>query len=324
MSYSKFINRTLQAAACAFLISSTVATAAPPTDKAATYGKQVSASGIKHSFLVTGPKTVLVGEDGEIVWQTRENSRDGSVLANGNILVAHAKVAREYTRDGKVAWEYKLSPENGELERATRLADGVTMVVELGKKPQILEVDAKGKVLVTVPLQPETNNTHMQTRMVRKLANGNYLAPHLLAFAVKEYDPSGKIVRTIRTDLEELGGRAKENWPFTAIPLENGNVLVNLTHGNKTVEFDKDDRVVWRVDNETNPGLFADPCGGQRLPNGNTIICSYGQRDAKKPRIFELTPDKKVVWEFFHPSTGAHEVHVLTTNGNAIAGEALR
>ncbi len=57
------------------------------------------------------------------------------------------------------------------------------------------------------------------------------------------------MVRSIRTDLEELGGRATENWPFTAIPLPNGNVLVNLTHGNKTVEFDAAGKLVWQVDN---------------------------------------------------------------------------
>ena len=293
--------------------------------KVETYGRQVSADGIEHSFLITGPNTILIGEHSEILWQTKENSRDGSVLSNGNILVAHMKHAREYTREGKVVWEQKLStPENGELERATRFADGSTMLVELGKKPQILEYDAKGKVIAQVPLQPETDNQHMQTRMVTKLPNGNYLAPHLLAFAVKEYDPKGNIVRTIRTDLEELGGKAKENWPFTAIRLENGNTLVNLTHGNKSVEFDKDGKVVWRVDNETHPGIFADPCGGQRLPNGNTIICSYGQSDGEKPRIFEITPDKKVVWEFYHPKVGAHEVHVLTTNGEPIKGEPMR
>jgi hypothetical protein len=289
------------------------------------YGNQVSADGIKHSFLITGGNTILVGEEGEVLWQTKENSRDGSVLPNGNILIAHMQYAREYTREGKVVWEQTLStPENGELERATRFVDGSTMIVELGKKPQILEYDSAGKVITQVPLQPETDNQHMQTRMPSKLANGNYLVPHLLAFAVKEYDPTGKIARTIRTDLEELGGKAKENWPFTAIPLENGNVLVNLTHGNKTVEFDKDGKVVWQANNETNPGLFADPCGGQRLPNGNTIICSYGQKDGKKPRIFEITPDKKVVWEFFHPEQGAHEVHVITTNGKAIDGKPLR
>ncbi len=196
-----------------------------------------------------------------------------------------------------------------------RLENGVTMVVELGKKPQVIEVDKAGKVLLRVPRQPETDNTYMQARMAHKLPNGNYLVPHLLAFAVKEYDPQGKVVRTTKADLEELGGRARENWPFAAIPLANRNMLVDLAHGNKKVEFDKDGKIAWRADNINNPGLFADPCGGQRLQNDNTIICSYGRQDAEKPRIFELTPEGEVVRESYHPQFGAHEVHFLTTNG---------
>ncbi len=74
--------------------------------------------------------------------------------------------------------------------------------------------------------------------------------PHLLAFAIKEYTPDGKIVRSFKTDLEALGGRPAENWPFTAIRLDNGNTLVSLTHGNKVVELDPDGDVVWSVTNE--------------------------------------------------------------------------
>ncbi|MEN8866726.1 MAG: hypothetical protein ABF381_14185, partial [Akkermansiaceae bacterium] len=138
---------------------------------------------------------------------------------------------------------------------------------------------------------------------------------HLHAFKVKEYQPDGTVVREIKTDLQELGGRKARNWPFTAIRLKNGNTLVNLTNGNKTVEFDSDGKVVWKVTNDDLNGRFADPCGGQRLANGNTIICSYGQKDPKKVKIFEVTPEKKVVWEFFHPKARAHSIHVVTTNG---------
>ena len=84
-------------------------------------------------------------------------------------------------------------------------------MVERGVKPQLLEVGADVKIEVQVPLQPETNNAHMQTRMARKLPNGNYIVPHLLAFAVKEYQPDGKVVRTIKTDLHKLGGRKQRN-----------------------------------------------------------------------------------------------------------------
>ena len=198
------------------------------------------------------------------------------------------------------------------------------MVVERGIKPRLLEISPNGMFKAEIPLQPATDNANMQTRMARKLPNGNYIAPHLLGFVVKEYQPDGTVVRVIKTDLSELGGREAENWPFTAIRLANGNTLVNLTHGNKTVEFDLHGKVVWRVDNSDVDGRFSDPCGGQRLPNGNTIIASYAQRDPSKARLFEVTPDKKVVWEFFHPKAHAHGLHVISTNGQALEDSSMK
>jgi hypothetical protein len=280
-----------------------------------TFGKQVSESGIRHSFLICGNPTALVNEKNEIVWQTKGYGRDGFVLKSGNVLVSIGNEAKEITREGEVVWSYKLSKGNKELGSSVRLDNGNTLIVERGVKPQLLEVRKDGSVAVTVPLKPDTQNGHMQTRMARKLPNGNYIVPHLLAFAVKEYKPDGTVVRTIKTDLEELGGRKARNWPFTAIQLKGGNLLVNLTNGNKTVEFDPSGKVAWRVDNSHVDGRFADPCGGQRLANGNTLICSYGQRKGDMPKLFEVTRDKKVVWEYFNPAVRAHEVHVISTNG---------
>ena len=289
------------------------------------FGKQVSALGIKHSFLVTGSITAIIDEDSNIVWQVPERSRDGFVLPSGNVLVSNGREAKEYTREGDVVFHYKLDAVNKELGTVVRLPDGNTLVVERGPQPRLLELDAEGKIVVEVPLQPDTDNAHMQTRQARKLPNGNYIVPHLLAFAVKEYAPNGKVVRVIKTDLEELGGRQAENWPFTAIELGSGNLLVNLTHGNKTVEFNRAGEVVWRVDNRDVDGRFADPCGGQRLANGDTIICSYGQRKPEMAKVFEVTRDKQVVWEYLHPKlSGIHEIHVLTTNGEPTGWPPLK
>ena len=283
--------------------------------KAVPFGKQKSESGITHSFLICGNKTVLLNEKSEILWQTKGYGRDGFVLENGNILVSVANVAKEISRNGKLVWSYQLSKGNKELGTCVRLENGNTLVVERGVKPQLLEVGIDGKIEVRVPLQPETDNAHMQTRMARKMPNGNYLVPHLLAFAVKEYKPDGTVVRTIKTDLAELGGRLERNWPFTAIRVGDGKILSNLTNGNKCVEFDSKGRVAWRLDNSHVDGRLADPCGGQRLTNGNTVICSYGQKKGHMPKIFEVTKDKKVVWEYFNPEVRAHEVHVISTNG---------
>ena len=279
------------------------------------FGRQVSDAGIRHSFLIAGTPTVLVGEDGKVKWTVPGKARDGYVLENGNIILSIGNVAKEFTPDKKVVWSYKLAPENKELGTVVRLENGNTLIVERGTKPRLREITKDGKVAIEVPLLPETDNAHMQTRMARKLPSGNYLVPHLLAFKVKEYQPDGTVVKEIKTDLEELGGREGRNWPFTAIRLKTGNTLVNLTNGNKTVEFDTNGKVVWKVTNKDLDERFADPCGGQRLTNGNTIICCYGQKNPKKVKIFEVTPDKKVVWEFFHPKARPHGIHVVTTNG---------
>ncbi len=282
-------------------------------------GRQVSPSGIRHSFLVCGRLTAIFNEDSQVTWLGPSGSRDGMVLENGNVLISAKNIAREYLKDThQIVWQYSLDPRNKELGTVNRLPNGNTLVVERGNLPRLLEIDPAGAIVVNVPLQPETDNGHMQTRMARKLPNGNYLVPHLLAFKVKEYTRSGEIVNTINTDLASLGGREAENWPFTAIRLPDGNTVVNLTHGNKTVEFAPDGSVAWVCDNDDVDGRYSDPCGGQRLPNGNTVVGSYGQRDPDQVKVFEVNADKEVVWEFFHPDVKAHQIHILTTNGEPV------
>ncbi len=280
--------------------------------------RQVSATGIRHGILLCGNTTVLINEENEVVWEVAKPSRDGYVLANGNILFSASNVATEMNRSGQTVWTYALDPINKELGTAVRLENGHTLVVERGPKPRLLEVTRHGQIAAEIPLQPETDNDHMQTRMARKLPNGHYLVPHLLAFKVKEYDPAGKVVAEIRTDLPELGGREAENWPFTAIRMGNGHTLVNLTHGNKTAIFDAAGKVVWKVDNGDLEDRFADPCGGQLLPNGHVVITSYAQRDPSKVRVFEVNPQKEVVWELFHPKAYAHGIHVVSTQGRPL------
>ena len=280
---------------------------------------------IRHSFFIAGPSfTGIIGEDDKEIWNAgRPAARDGFVLPNGNVLIAWGDEVRELTQENKTVFHYVKSAENNEIGTVERLDNGHTLITELGKKPRLMEITADGKIAVEVPLQPETDNAHMQTRMARKLANGNYLVPHLLAFKVKEYSPDGKILKEFSTDATELGGRAAENWPFTAIRLENSHTVINLTHGNKTIEVDADGKIVWSIGNSDFPDLkpFADPCGGQRLPNGNTVIASYASQ--MEIKVFEVTPDKKIVWKYTGPHR-AHEIQILTTNGKPIEGKPLK
>jgi hypothetical protein len=282
---------------------------------------------IRHALFIAGPDfTGILDEDGKETWNAgRKAARDGQVLENGNVVVAWSDEVLEFVpgEANRVAFRYRKSAANKEIGTAFRLADGNTLITELGGEPRLMEVAPDGRVAVTVPLQPETDNAHMQTRMARKLPNGHYLVPHLLAFKVKEYDPAGAVVGEIPTDLDALGGRRAENWPFTAIRVSNGHTLVTLTHGNKVVEFDARGHVAWQVSNADFPDRkpFADPCGAQRLPNGNTVIASYGAKQGVK--VFEVTPDKRLVWSYDGPYR-AHELQVLSTNGDPVPPPPLK
>ena len=172
-------------------------------------------------------------------------------------------------------------------------------------------------------LQPETENAHMQTRMARQLRNGNFLVPHLLAFSVKEYAADGSVVSRFRTDFEELGGRPAENWPFTAIRLDNGNTVVSLTHGNKVIELNPAGEIVWKVTNDDVGGLFKDPCGAQRLANGNTVVGSHAASTGVS--MVEVNRDRKIIWTSDHPAAASvHHFQILTTNGTPEAGMPLK
>lgn len=295
----------------ALLLVSTIALCAEPAPGTAM--KQESESGITHSFLVFGGETYIVSKDGTVTWKYPRNTRDGWMMPNGNVLMAvtHCKeypggAIVEADKDGKTVFEFKGT--QAEVHSVQPLENGNIVLTEGGAKPKLMEITREGKVVVEFDLKCQVPNAHMQTRMARKLSNGNYLVPHLLDFVVREYKPDGTVVSEIKTPADP-----KEAWPFTAIRLENGNTLINLTHSNTVEEVDKDGKVVWTLTNKDLPTpLLADPCGAQRLANGNTVICSYGAGGPNQVKMLEVTPDKKVVWTFKSgKGGGVHEAQII-------------
>jgi outer membrane protein assembly factor BamB len=247
---------------------------------------------------------------------------DGWVLPNGHVLLAlypttafpGGGVVEVDRKTDKIVFQYKAQQK--EVSTVQPLSGGRFLVAELGPKPRALVLNRKGEVVKTTPLQCQKQNAHMQTRMLRMLPNGNYIAPHLLDFSVKEYDPdTGKVLRSFATDDR---GRAKRDWPFTAIRLRNGNTLIACTNGNRIIEVNAGGKIVWSVTNEDlEERLFDDACGAQRLPNGNTVISSYHAR-GQQVKLFEITRDKKVVWRYSGMNAGFHHFQILTTNGKPL------
>ncbi len=278
---------------------------------------------IRHAVLIAGGFTGIIDEEGREVWQTRDGAKDATRMANGHILITYPNEVVEFNPAKEIVWRFAKAETDAELVSAWRLENGETMIVVLGDMPRLIEVDSQSKTSRTIPIDPEqTENTHMQTRMARPLPNGNYLAPHLFGYSVREYTPDGKVVADFQTDTAHFGGPDAKNWPFTAIRTEKGTTVVGCTYGNRVVEFDAEGKIVWELTNDNVNGIIKDACGVQRLPNGNTVVTCYGQREPEAVKLFEVTPDKKVVWTY----TGhhAHHFQILTTNGEPLSGLPMK
>lgn len=217
---------------------------------------------------------------------------DVHLLGNGNILFhdSWTKI-QEITLGKEVVWEYDSARMNGnegkrvDVHAFARLDNGETVIVESGVG-RIIHVDKDGKLVKEVPLG---EGGRKSTRLMRILDNGHYLACAENPGVVTEYDENGKVVWEY-----EIGTRV-----YGAIRLKNGNTLIGSGSGNRVVEVTPKKEVVWEV-TKTVPGTnisLAWMATVQELPNGNLALgnCHAGESN---PQIFEITQDKKVVWEF--------------------------
>ncbi len=132
-----------------------------------------------------------------------------------------------------------------------------------------------------------------------------------------EYTPDGKVLLSFR----EISVVMLIDWPqgnvlwkwgrdvvshqHDATLTPEGNVLIfdNGTHHpvtphSRIVEVDmRTNKIVWQYNPKVVFSFFSGHIGGcERLPNGNTLIC-----EGQSGRIFEVTPDCEVCWEWISP-----------------------
>ena len=276
-----------------------------------------------HPFLCTdsnGGKVAVVAADGTIQWEYACNHpQDCWALANGNYLFCHSGGALELNREKKVIWEYKAGPDT-EVHACQPLPEGRVLLVECGPC-RLIEVDRAGKIAKEIKLTPPpaTVSRHDQFRGVRKTKDGRYFVCRKGEHEIEELDANGRILREI-----PVPGDVHE-----AVPLPDGHLLVACGDGHKVMELDAHLKVVWELNENDVPGnplrLMA---GLQRLPNGNTIFCNYLGHGhlGEQPHFFEITRDKKVVWEFTdhqHFKT-VNQIQLLDVPGDPVKGKILR
>jgi hypothetical protein len=109
------------------------------------------------------------------------------------------------------------------------------------------------------------------------------------------------MVAVIDAATEKVVWALSKMWTKQHAPvfLQNGEMIVYDNQGaigkSRVLQIEPlSHRVVWSYEN---PEFYSEVLGfAQRLQNGNTLVS-----DSDDGRAFEVTPDKKIVWEFFNP-----------------------
>ncbi len=301
--------------------------------------RSADAGDSKRSFIAADSskqRIAIIGEDGRTIWEAKIGPlHDLHILPNGNVLYQKTwtEIAEVNPKSGEPIWSYdaKAIPANQsvpmEIHAFQRLADGKTMVAESGPG-RIIELDQTLKVVSTMALKVSRPDPHRDTRLVRKLASGNYLVCHEGDGLVREYDPSGKTVWEYSVPLfghEPKPGHGVEafgNQAFSALRLANGNTLIGAGNGHAVLEVNPKGDVVWRIHQNDLEGIqLAWVTSLQVLPSGNILInnCHAGP---KNPQLIEVNRDKKVVWSFHDFERFGDSLtnsQILTVDGKPIA-----
>ena len=257
----------------------------------------------RHHFLCCdyqGNRVAIVAADGTVEWDFAATTpQDCWLLPNGNVLFCHQRGAREVSREKQVVWEYK-APAEAQCHSCQPLPDGRVLVAECGLS-RLVEVDRKGATVREIKVASQAKNIGHQFRGVRRTSDDHTWVCLMDEKKIVELAPDSTLIRELPVD----------GFPHAAVKLPNGHLLVTLGQAGKVIELDEKRKVVWEIGAADLPGNpLRLTAGCQRLPNGNTIICNYlgGGFMGKQPQAFEVTPDKRVVWEF------ADHAHFKTLN----------
>jgi hypothetical protein len=272
----------------------------------------------EHMYLVRGGKVVWSHEIGD-----KEEYGDCWMLSSGNIIFSRKdRGASEIKPDlargkgGDIVWDYQPPPRT-EVHTSQPIGADKVLVMQNGTPPRLLLIN-KASNAIEKSWTPEVKpggSVHGQFRHVRMTDRGTLLLAHLNLGKVREYDQSWKVLWEID---------APSAW--AAVRLKNGNTLVSGNQHKYLREVAPDKRVVWELTQKDVDFPLFTIQEATRLPNGNTIVNNWVAKHDLPPekwpgtvQVFEVTPDKKVVWKlsaWAEPNLGpASATHILGLPG---------
>ena len=234
-----------------------------------------------------------IDPDGKVLWRKdgcgnihRAIKRGDKVYwSNGNIWVTEISTGKTelfYFKPAKREGTYGFDiTKDGTMVVAENATDFITEM-KLDTKEVVTRFkgdprDAKGKM----------PGGHHHYRMVSKTDAGTYLVCCSGAHIVREYDAKGCCVKSLKTPC----------FTFDAVKRPNGNIVVSHVTG--LTEYAPDGQAVWTLKPDDLPGLGAANFTALSLqPNGNLVVGTWanGASDASRAGVFEVTPEKRVVW----------------------------
>jgi hypothetical protein len=299
--------------ACAATSSALLAQAPPPPAANTTPLGPEALPGrglAEHDFVYAGEwdtrkpdaQSLFVVRGGKITWQTTIPLRtaegkpqefdDAELLPNGHILFARMSGAGEYAPDKRLVWEYP-APAGTEIHSIQRIGPHYALLARNGNPSLAVIVDTDtGKTVQEIPIATTTTNTHVQYRHIRMTKRHTIVVPLLGEHRVAEFDVSGREVWSVAA-----------RTPWAAERLTNGHTLIAGDHSAYVREVDASGKTVWELTQADVPQFrLFNLQTAQRLGNGHTVICNWvaGHKVvedwAKTVQVFEVTPDKQVVW----------------------------
>jgi hypothetical protein len=211
-------------------------------------------------------------------------------LPSGNFLYSSHRYVRESSPAGQTQWEYRL-PAPSELKSCVPLPNGDVMTVD-AERMELVQVTDQGRRearRIPVPTRKDAA-PHNRYNLLRRTPANTFLLALRHEKAFVEVDESGK----------ELWRHSVPDLPVVAERLAGGNTLMSWRSG--ILEVAPDHRVVWELKASDITEFPVVIFGGfHRFADGNTLIANsdwhYPEAGKNRVQLFEVTPDKKVVWQ---------------------------
>jgi hypothetical protein len=253
----------------------------------------------QHDFFYAGEsknRNMCIVRHGQIIWSYIDTSGRGEIsdavlMANGNVLFAHQFGVTLINRDKKILWNYD-APDGFETHTAQPIGNDHVVFVQNGNPAKVFVMNIRTNAVEKQFALPFKSGTHGQIRHARLTKKGTLLVAHMDLGKVCEYDVDGRQLSSI--DVPAV---------WSAVPLENGNILVASNQGFVS-ELTAQGDSVWKCSLKDIAGYtLNNPQLAVRLRNGNTLVNNWFNEwsatlDPSNPPVqaVELTPDKQIVW----------------------------